>query len=384
MGDTLIAWATHTENYLAGCNKVSDACTHCYAERTSHRFASNPHAPARYRGEGHARPDLDKVEPRRPGVGVVDQAGRWTGRVVYDPAALARTFAGLRAARTARRVFLNSMSDTFHRDAPAESLRDLATEIRATTHAAGERGHVLLLLTKRPDVMLAWQRAEFPDGLPPWVWPGTTTEHDQAARSRIPTLLLVQTSQGADGHGGVRWLSAEPLLGPIGLLAILTEGRSLHRRLDDLAVARGEQPPPVPWLSEPAPIGWVILGCESDGTRVGGRRRAGPRPTRGEWVRSTAVDAVTIRARVFVKQLASDWDGTGTIEDDGVIPTGSLCDRCGGTGLYGPGAPDSACPAADCDQGIVRGVRLREVPPAWRHLPAPDEWPDGSIGLQPR
>lgn len=186
MGKTSIEWATHTFNWLAGCTKVSPACKHCYAETMTARLATMRKSPARYHD------------------GVVED-GDWTGRISYDPAALVATFPTLR--RPGVRVFANSMSDTFHEKAPTTSLTDLADAIKSMP--ASTPG-VLMLLTKRPERMAAWQREHFPEGLPAWVWVGCTVEDQRRADERIPHLLRVVVQAG-----GVRFLSCEPLLGPI-------------------------------------------------------------------------------------------------------------------------------------------------------------------------
>lgn len=196
MSTTKIEWATHTSNWLAGCTKVSPACTHCYAETMTRRLAS---------GLGDGQP--------RYQAGVIDtDTGRWTGRIAYDAEAMRRAFDGLRQARKPRRVFINSMSDTFHYDVPPESLgpQGLAGAI-AHAHIAGvgKRGHVIMLLTKRPANLLKWQRAYFSQGLPPWVWVGCTVEDQKRADERVPVLLQVKAS--------VRFLSAEPMLGPVSM-----------------------------------------------------------------------------------------------------------------------------------------------------------------------
>lgn len=214
MGKTPIEWATHTENWLAGCTKVSPACTHCYAETMTARLATMPHAPERYRD------------------GVIKDR-RWTGQISYSVAPMLVMFQELATATKPRRVFCNSMSDTFHANVPAESLTDLADQIETwdrcwwrtdtgckRADAVGEeistmerrtrgRKSVIMLLTKRPDRMLAWQREHFPDGLPSWVWVGCTVENQAAADERIPHLLSVPAR--------VRFLSCEPLLSAISL-----------------------------------------------------------------------------------------------------------------------------------------------------------------------
>ena len=253
MAETKIEWATHTQNWLAGCSKVSPACSNCYAETMTARLATMPDAPARYRD------------------GVVE-GRRWTGRVTYDPGALSRTFAGLAAAKSSRRVFVNSMSDTFHSGAPPESLTDLAAAIRGLDALRGD--HVLMLLTKRPGRMLAWQREHFPYGLPSWVWVGCTVEDQRRADERIPHLLEVAAE--------VRFLSVEPLLGPVNLDPVfgLQPG---HRWAPCLCeeIDPTDRPCIVcesrRGLGAESGIHWVIVGGES-----------GPhaRPMHPDWARS--------------------------------------------------------------------------------------------------
>jgi protein gp37 len=263
---TKIEWATHTSNWLAGCTKVSPACSHCYAETMSARLATMPHAPQRYRD------------------GVVE-GRRWTGEVSYDRDALQLAFADLLGARWPRRVFINSMSDTFHVDAPPESLAHLAQYIRSDRYggAIGSTGHVIMLLTKRPDRMLAWQREHFHDGLPAWVWVGCTVEDQRRADERVPVLLQVQTA-------GVRFLSVEPLLGPVCLPYSAFNGS------DSFGAMEG--------------IGWVIAGCESG---------AGRRETSVEWVRALRDDCAAAAVPFFLKQLYVDGKKVGLPELDGVV-----------------------------------------------------------------
>ncbi len=259
MSKTEIEWATHTENWLAGCTKVSPACTNCYAESMTGRLATMPHAPLRY----------------RDGVVAPDKAGRarWTGAIRFDVRALAKVFDGLTNAKTPRRVFANSMSDTFHADVPPESLAALASHIQ-TEDVIGKiprAGHVLMLLTKRPENALAWQRDRFPDGLPSWVWIGCTVEDQQRADERIPLLVQIETA-------GVRFLSCEPMVGPIDLLYACFNG----------ADSFGQMPG----------IGWVICGGES-----------GPnaRPMHPAWAKDLRDQCSRARVPFHFKQWG-EWD----------------------------------------------------------------------------
>ncbi len=194
MSATKISWATHTVNWLAGCSHTGPECDNCYAETMSQRLV-NMGGPDRYAGA------------------VEDWT--WTGEINYDPEALFRAFDGLRDARKPRRVFVNSMSDTFHDGVPVQAHIDLAREIRRLEQSrmAGKPlPHVIMLLTKRPENMSTWQREFFPLGLPSWVWVGVTAGNQRSADIRVPKLLQV--------NAAVRFVSVEPMLGAVDLGAV--------------------------------------------------------------------------------------------------------------------------------------------------------------------
>lgn len=194
MGDTTtIEWADKTFNPWIGCTKVSAACDNCYAEAFDKR----------YEGGKHWGPKA----PRRR-----TSESNWKKPLQWNRAA---EKAGIRY-----RVFCASLADVFDNKAPPEWRNDLWALIHMTPHLDW------LLLTKRPQnipkMMGAWDR--FPDN----VWLGTTVENQDEANRRIPHLCSVEAA--------VRFLSCEPLLGPID-------------------------------LSEPAKYGatidWIIVGGES-------------------------------------------------------------------------------------------------------------------------
>jgi len=252
---TSIAWTDSTWNPMRGCSRVSEGCRHCYAERMASRF-SGPGMP--YEG--------------------LTRDGRWTGMVRTVPDALE---APLRWTRR-RRVFVNSMSDLFHENV---SEADILAVFDVMRRAHNERGHIFQVLTKRPARMLhVCERLHWTGnvlvldepkpgimrrGLP-GVWLGVSVEDQATAEERIP--LLLQTP------ARVRFVSAEPLLGPLDL-----------RRLEDDEL--GAQ-----WDALDMGIDWVIVGGES-----------GPqaRPCRLEWARSIVEQCRAAECSCFVKQLGS-------------------------------------------------------------------------------
>jgi protein gp37 len=190
MGDkSAIEWTDATWNPVTGCTKISPGCKHCYAERLAHRLKAmgNP----RY-GNGFAITLHDDQ---------VELPLRW---------------------RQPRRIFVNSMSDLFH-DAVPEAFIARVFDVMARA-----RWHVFQVLTKRAE-RLAALAPRLP--WPPNVWQGVSVENARYT-SRIPYLRTVPAR--------VRFVSVEPLLGPIaqlpldGIHWVIVGGESgpKHRPLD--------------------------------------------------------------------------------------------------------------------------------------------------------
>lgn len=217
-----ISWCDHTFNCWVGCSKVSEACKHCYAEGWAKRTG---------------QPNLWQGERRRT------SAANWKLPLKWQKEAEA---SGERA-----RVFCASLADVFE-DHPAiqdEWRNDLFKLIAATPNLDW------LLLTKRPEnavAYLPWVDPHvFPaGGAEPWpnVWIGTTVENQQRADERIPQLLSTPAA--------VRFLSCEPLLGPIDLTDIGWSGSISKQRGPRGAVQQQN------CLSKYG-IQWVIVGGES-------------------------------------------------------------------------------------------------------------------------
>jgi protein gp37 len=174
MGDrSAIEWTDATWNPVTGCSHVSEGCRHCYAEALSLR-----------RGWS-AKP--------------------WTARnaaenVVLHPDRLPQPLRW----RQPRRVFVNSMSDLFHERIPAPFL----DQVFAVMAQAAR--HTFQVLTKRPERMSEYlTNRDYGQQPLPNVWLGVSVEDQAAVAERIP--LLLQTP------AAVRFISAEPLLGPLTL-----------------------------------------------------------------------------------------------------------------------------------------------------------------------
>lgn len=279
MGDkSNIEWTDATWNPIAGCSIVSPACTNCYAMAQAARIERMVNG-SHYAG-------LTKI---------INGKAVWTGEVHQAPEA--KLLEPLRWKRP-RRIFVNSMSDLFHEAVPDEWI----DRIFAVMALAPQ--HQFQVLTKRPERMRAYcsdartryriaryvvdfliaKQVEVGENWPvesegdidlpddiklrSWplsnVWLGVTAEDQKRADERIPDLLATPAA--------VRFVSIEPMLGPVDLRAIrpdmtmkydALEGRGEHL----LGMKRGGGPR----------LDWVICGGESG---------PGARPIHPEWARS--------------------------------------------------------------------------------------------------
>jgi len=192
-----------------GCTPVSAGRDHCYAERR----LSNRLLAATYRAR---LPVVNTAANRRNPFAV----RLWPDRLPI-PASWRRP----------RRVFVNSMSDLFHKEVPEEFVRRCFQVMLAVGR------HVYQVLTKRPARAAKFVRRNadlFPTGLPSHIWIGTSVE-DQSVAYRVRHLLAVRAA--------VRFLSCEPLIGPLDLSGFL-HGREAAR--SDAPVNGGPSAPSGP------------------------------------------------------------------------------------------------------------------------------------------
>lgn len=239
-----IEWTDATWNPVTGCTKVSPGCDHCYAERLTERF----------NGKGSFAEV--RLHPDR-----LDQPLRW---------------------KKPRRVFVNSMSDLFHPDVPDSFIREVFDRMRLcdggvdAVNGCPYPQHTFQVLTKRPRRMLklVHEGALGFDICPPHIWLGVSVEDQKWAANRIPLLIATAAE--------VRFLSCEPLLGPI-----------------DLS----------PWVEATAQLHWVIVGGESG---------PGARAMHEDWVRSLRDQCVTAGVAFFFKQWGGFTPKAGGRTLDGV------------------------------------------------------------------
>ena len=199
--DSKIEWTHHTFNHWWGCIKVSPGCEHCYAETLSKRYGHSIWGPA-------------KTTQRR-----TFGEKHWVEPLKWDRLA--------QVSGERKRVFCASMADVFedHPQLPSE---------REKLWALIEQTPMLdwLLLTKRPENV----NRMLPDmwelgGLPSNIWIGTSVENQEQADKRIPELLKVPAR--------VRFLSCEPLLGPVDLSRWLPDLNIPYENIPDDDAPRG-------------------------------------------------------------------------------------------------------------------------------------------------
>lgn len=215
MGKSKIEWTDSTWNPVTGCTKISAGCKNCYAERLANRL----HAMGNDRYKNKFNVTLHED--------LIDAPLSW---------------------KKPRMVFVNSMSDLFHKDVPLEFIKRVFDVMELADH------HIFQVLTKRSKRLV-----EVASQLP-WpknVWIGTSVEN-QSMTSRVDDLRTVP--------GQIRFLSIEPLIGHITELNLTG-------------------------------IQWVVVGGES-----------GPysRPMKKEWARTIRNMCNKYGVKFFFKQ----WGGT--------------------------------------------------------------------------
>lgn len=264
-----IEWTEKTWNPLAGCKEISPGCANCYAATMAKRLEAM--GQEKYQGTTKTLANGKVV---------------WTGKISLLDETDDQFTAPLRRTKPTT-YFVNSMSDLFHQDVPFEFVEKVFSVMHQTPH------HTYQVLTKRPDRMAAfmnrpaaeWTYSVMPIS-PSWpfsnVWMGTSVEDQQRADERIPHLLNVPAA--------VRFLSCEPLLGPI-------EFSDVSRRSDAVNV-----------LGQPVLTGitWVIVGGES------GHQA---RPMQIEWARSLRDQCQASGVAFHFKQHGA-WCAFNQIPDD--------------------------------------------------------------------
>ncbi len=237
-----IEWTDATWNVVTGCSRVSRGCQNCYAERLA--ATRLKHHPSR--------------------AGLADKHG-WTGRVRFNEQWLAQPMRW----QDPRRIFVAAHGDLFHGNVPDAWIDAVFGVMNEATR------HVYQLLTKRPGRArdyFAARRWDDPETgkLPSHIHLGVSVEDQPTADERLAALGQIEAA--------VRWVSIEPLLGPV----------EIDEHLGDLD--------------------WVVVGGESG---------PGARPMDPSWARSLRNQCICARVPFFFKQWGGATSKAGGCELDG-------------------------------------------------------------------
>lgn len=268
MQNSTIEWTNHTFSPWHGCVKVSPGCTNCYALALDRRFGRAVWGPAKTT----PRMGMSKAYWKQP--------FKWNRDALRD---------GVR-----RRVFCASMADVFEDHPGVVEWRSRLWEVIGECDALDWQ-----LLTKRPENVLSMVPPAYAAGYwLPHVWIGTSVENQEQADKRIPELLKIPAS--------VRFLSCEPLLGPLNLAPYVDPVGG--------ACCGGYSPcgclADWPWderRQEYARVHWVIAGGESG---------PGARPCQPDWVREIRDVCAHVKTPFHFKQ----WGQYEPYEEDAQEP----------------------------------------------------------------
>lgn len=291
-----IEWTDATWNPITGCSVLSHGCAKCYAMKL-----------AGTRLQHH---------PSRAGLTKDSKAGPvWTGEVRFNEQWLAQPLQWKRP----RRIFVCAHGDLFHESVPdewidrvfavmalapqhtfqvltkrAKRMRKFVSRVTGLAQAAQWGGTVIA--DEFPHVTTSIAHPKGPTTWPlPNVWLGVSVEDQKRADERIPDLLATPAA--------VRFISAEPLLGPVDLEQAWHGENALdsecwgecawcengHPPMHNCQQGRGE------WWKDRSGLDWVIVGGESG---------AGARPMHPDWARSLRDQCAAAGVPFFMKQMA--------------------------------------------------------------------------------
>lgn len=297
MSNTTIEWTERTWNPTVGCSLESPGCKRCYAMKMAGRLEAMG-VPA-YQGT-----------TQKTANGFV-----WTGKIGVNDHALMEPL----RRRAPTTYFVNSMSDLFHPDVPEQVIDrvfvvmalcsqhifqvltkrsarmreyiDGFSWARAVENCRDERGSSMILKHSIADLMRAFglaSRFSYDRDCSAWplpnMWAGVSVEDQKRADERIPDLL--------DTPAAIRWLSCEPLLGPVDL-------RHIRPVLFDAtadALTGMWKWSGGPIRKESSSLDWIIVGGESG---------PGARPMHPDWARGVRDQCAQTGAKFFFKQ----WGG---------------------------------------------------------------------------
>jgi protein gp37 len=273
-GNSAIEWTHKTWNPLAGCTRVSPGCDNCYAAKMSLRLEGMAKAAEKAgKNPGGSAKYIGVATRNKQGTAV------FNGTINLDHEALTQPLRWTKPVR----IFVNSMSDLFHKDVPFSFVEQVFAVMDKAPH------HTYQVLTKRPERAVEFYRQYYPQGTGEHIWMGTSVENQEVADERIPHLLKIPAA--------VRFLSCEPLLGPVDLTKLCVD-EWYHDCLSGVGVLGGTGTDRV--------VHWVIVGGES-----------GPnaRPMHPDWARSIRDQCQATGVAFHFKQ----WGEWGFVPDGVLI-----------------------------------------------------------------
>lgn len=289
--NTLIEWADHTHNQWEGCTPVGPGCDHCYAEARNKRFGAGT---ATNWGSGATRRRMSQETRDKPkGWNNIRygecSACQWRGprSEAHVGAAPGEVCPSCNArdsiVATRARVFCSSLSDVFDNEVPAQWQSDIWTLIDQTQNLEW------MLLTKRVGNV---RRMVPPQWLAPGGWPknvriGATIVNQKEANRDLVKLLALPAPN---------FVSMEPLLGNVNLLAVTTRcGQTFNALSDEASIGFNGRK-----------IDWVIAGGESGHLA---------RPSHVEWLRSLRDQCLAMDCRFMLKQWGAHAPATNLTHD---------------------------------------------------------------------
>ncbi len=279
-----IEWTDHTFNPWEGCQKVGPGCDHCYAETRNARFG------------GGTAVNWGPGAPRRR-----TSVSNWNKPMAWNDAA----FAFFVAHGRRQRVFCASLADVFDNAVDPQWRADLFALIESTPNLdwlllTKRIGNVVDMVTEACEMvdhgegyLSLWAQGEWPSN----VWLGATIVDQKEADRDIPKLLAVPAAR--------RFLSMEPLLGPVDLNA--TPAGDILCRCEGCVS-----------MTPDTRLDWVIVGGES-GT--------GARPMHPEWARDLRDKCAAAGVPFLFKQWGEWTPGENVTAHTGTVQTALLFDN---------------------------------------------------------
>ena len=247
-----ISWTDATWNVITGCSIYSPGCTNCYAMKLAGGRLKNHFS------------RIGLTEPSKAGP-------VWTGEVRWNE----EWFEQPLHWRDPRMIFVCAHGDLFHEKVPEEWICRVLDMTKSCPQ------HIFQILTKRAFRMRQFMESHFRKQDFPNVWFGVSVEDQDAAEARLYHLLQTRAT--------IRWVSLEPLLGPVELTGIDVTSHGM----DFLNALNGARHLPLGTVQFLPRLDWVVVGGES---------QSGARPMHPIWARQVRDDCQSYGVPFHFKQ----------------------------------------------------------------------------------